>query len=112
GPDLRRQALREDIRHVDAVLFTHHHFDHVVGLDDLRPFFFHNDLPIPCYARPNTSVVLRKMFDYIFSDGTYPGVPDLTLHDVEGPFRVSSRRDPDLTVEIIPIDALHGDLPL
>ena len=43
GPDFRLQALRENLRHVDAVLFTHHHFDHIVGIDDLRPFFFRNE---------------------------------------------------------------------
>lgn len=112
GPDFRLQALREGLRHVDAVLFTHHHFDHIVGIDDLRPFFFENDRSIPCYARENTTSVLQRMFNYIFQDGTYPGVPDLTLHTVEGPFAVSSRKDPDRTIEVIPVDASHGDLPL
>lgn len=112
GPDFRLQALREKVRHVDAVLFTHHHFDHIVGLDDLRPFFFRNDRPIPCYARENTAAVLRTMFDYIFQDGTYPGVPDLTLQSVEGPFTVGSRIDPNRIVEVVPVDASHGDLPL
>ena len=112
GPDFRRQALRENIRHVDAVLFTHHHFDHIVGLDDLRPFFFRNDRPIPCYARDNTADVMRVMFKYIFQDGTYPGVPDLALKTIEAPFAVSSRIDPSKTVEVVPIDARHGNLPL
>lgn len=112
GPDFRRQALREDIRHVDAVLYTHHHFDHIVGLDDLRPFFFRNSRPIPCYARDNTAEVMRVMFDYIFQDGTYPGVPDLSLQTIDAPFVVSSRIDPTNDVEVVPIDARHGDLPL
>lgn len=112
GPDFRRQALREEIDHVDAVLFTHHHFDHVVGLDDLRPFFFRNRRPIPCYARDNTSAVLQRMFKYIFEDGSYPGVPDLTLSTVREPFEVASRETPDLSVQVVPIEAFHGDLPL
>ncbi len=112
GPDFRRQALRERIEHVDAVLFTHHHFDHVVGLDDLRPFFFRNRRAIPCYARRNTAEVLQYMFRYIFEDGSYPGVPDLTLAEVDGPFDVVSREDSDLHVRVEPIDAYHGDLPL
>ncbi len=112
GPDFRAQALREGLRHVDAVLFTHHHFDHIVGLDDLRPFFFRNSRPIPCYARANTAEVLRRMFRYIFQDGSYPGVPDLVLEVVEAPFRVPSRIDPEQSVEIVPVDVHHGDLPL
>ena len=111
GPDFRRQALRENIRRVDAVLFTHHHFDHIVGLDDLRPFFFDNRTPIPCYARPNTAAVLREMFRYIFRDGSYPGVANLALHEVEGAFRVQSRYTTDVAA-IEPIDVFHGDLPL
>ena len=111
GPDFRRQALREHIRRVDAVLFTHHHFDHIVGLDDLRPFFFDNRTPIPCYARPNTAAVLREMFRYIFRDGSYPGVANLALHEVEGLFQVESRYTTDVTA-IEPIDVFHGDLPL
>lgn len=112
GPDFRRQALREGIDHVDAVLFTHHHFDHVVGLDDLRPFFFRNRRPIPCYARDNTVAVLQDMFRYIFEDGSYPGVPDLTLAEVTGPFDVVSRESPERRIHVVPIDAFHGDLPM
>lgn len=112
GPDFRRQALREGLEHVDAVLFTHHHFDHVVGLDDLRPFFFRNRRPIPCYARENTAEVLQRMFRYIFEDGSYPGVADLVLGEVDGPFEVVSREEPGLRVRVEPIDAYHGDLPL
>ncbi len=112
GPDFRRQALREDLRRVDAVLFTHHHFDHVVGLDDLRPFFFDNAAPIPCYARANTADVLRTMFQYIFCDGTYPGVPRLELHPVDGPFVVRSRYGTGTAVRVEPIDVFHGALPM
>ena len=113
GPDFRRQALREGIDHLDAVLFTHHHFDHVAGLDDLRPFLFQNRLPIPCFARENTVEVLQTMFRYIFEDGSYPGVPDLLLREVNGPFDVRSRRsESEKGVQVIPIDACHGDLPL
>lgn len=112
GPDFRQQAIREDIRRVDAVLFTHHHFDHVVGLDDLRPFFFGNRTPIPCFARGNTVAVLQRMFQYIFGDGSYPGVPLLALNEVDGPFEVQSRYTPDAAVQITPINVFHGELPL
>lgn len=112
GPDFRRQALRESLDRVDAVLFTHHHFDHVAGLDDLRPFLFANRRPIPCYARPNTASALRRMYDYIFADGTYPGVPALTLHEITGPVDIHGRYEPERSVRVVPIDLRHGDLPL
>ena len=112
GPDFRQQALTYGIDAVDAVLVTHHHFDHVVGLDDLRPFLFHNRHPIPCYARANTAAVLRRMFGYIFADGSYPGVPDLALHEVDGPFDVPGRYEPGRTVHVVPVPVTHGDLPL
>jgi phosphoribosyl 1,2-cyclic phosphate phosphodiesterase len=112
GPDFRRQALREGIERVDGVLFTHHHFDHVVGLDDLRPFFFRNRTPIPCYARANTAAVLRRMFKYIFCDGSYPGVPLLRLNEVDAPFAVCSRYQDEGRVEVLPVEVFHGDLPM
>lgn len=112
GPDFRLQALREGLRRVDAVLFTHHHFDHVVGLDDLRPFLFDNRAPIPCYAPPATAAVLGRSFAYIFSDGSYPGVPRLALHEVTGPFEVASRYVPEAAVEVLPVEVFHGDLPM
>ncbi len=112
GPDFRAQALRENIERIDAVLFTHHHFDHVVGLDDLRPFLFQNPTPIPCYAPPETERVVRRMFSYIFDDGSYPGVANLTLHALNGaPFDVASRDSGELT-RVTPIPAWHGDTPV
>lgn len=112
GPDFRVQALRQGLRRVDAVLYTHHHFDHIVGLDDLRPFLFDNPKPIPCYARANTAAVMRRMFDYVFLDGTYPGVPRLRLLEVAAPFVVHSRYDDGTALAVTPVDLWHGDLPM
>ncbi len=112
GPDLRTQALRTSMEKVDAVLLTHHHFDHVVGLDDLRPFFFDNRAPIPCYANQDTVTTLRTMFGYIFEDGSYPGVSKLELHQIDGPFDVVSRYDPANSVSITPLDVFHGNTPV
>lgn len=113
GPDFRRQALRAGIPRVDAVLYTHHHFDHVAGIDDLRPYFFTNRAPIPCFAPPNTARALRDRFKYIFQDGSYPGVPRLELHVVQAPFEVPNRYDPSApSVEVAPIEVFHGDLPM
>ncbi|NNE70662.1 MAG: MBL fold metallo-hydrolase [Rhodothermales bacterium] len=112
GPDFRSQALREGLTHIDAVLITHHHFDHVVGLDDLRPFFFQNRAPIPCFAPPETEEILRRKFDYIFEDRSYPGVPNLSLVRLgESPFTVESRGS-DSGVTVTPIPARHGSTPV
>ncbi len=113
GPDFRRQMLRQQIGRVDAVLFTHHHFDHVVGLDDLRPYFFGNRAPMPCYARPNTAAVLRRMFPYIFErDGSYASAPLLDLCEVEAPFEVESRYEPRAPVRVVPVEVYHGKMPM
>ncbi len=112
GPDFRTQALRENISTVDAVLFTHHHFDHVSGLDDLRPFLFYNRNAIPCYAQAETARVLRRMFAYVFMDGTYPGVPKLALHEIDGAFDVFGRYDQPGAVRVQPIDVYHGELAM
>jgi len=76
GPDFREQALREHVRHVDAVLYTHAHADHIMGLDDLRPLSFiaqKRGGPIPLYADPAAIKVLERVFEYTLSpDATYP----------------------------------------
>ena len=74
GPDFREQALRENIRQVDAVFYTHAHADHILGLDDLRPLSFaHKPGFLPLYADEETADVLRRIFEYTFSaDSTYP----------------------------------------
>ena len=112
GPDFRQQAFRAGIEHIDAVLVTHHHFDHVVGMDDLRPYLFHNRMPIPLYAERGSADTLRNMFSYIFRDGSYPGVPRLEMNDIAGPFTVGSRTNPDAMLAITPIPVVHGSLDI
>jgi phosphoribosyl 1,2-cyclic phosphate phosphodiesterase len=73
GPDFHAQALRERLTQVDAVFYTHHHADHVLGMDDLRPLSFRNPEPIPLFADPATETVLRRVFHYTFrTDDRYP----------------------------------------
>jgi len=110
GPDFRYQAMRAGIENVDAVLITHHHFDHVVGLDDLRPYLFQNRHAIPCYASESDAQHLRRMFAYIFEDGSYPGVPRLTLKAVQNAFSVAGRNQSTDEVTVIPVPADHGDI--
>ncbi len=104
SPDLRQQALREGLSRLNAVLLTHQHYDHVGGIDDVRPFCAEHDLPI--YTNPQTAHDLRTRVDYCFRPHPYPGVPRLDLHEVEcRPFKIEG-------LEIIPIEVMHGKLPI
>lgn len=107
GPDFRTQALRYGVTAVDALLVTHEHFDHIAGLDDLRPMFFTVKTPIPVHASPHTAEALRAMFRYVF-DRTYPGASVLDLDPVTGPFTVASRTSPVAHVDVTPLTAPHG----
>jgi len=112
GPDFRQQALREDVDRIDAVCYTHHHFDHVVGLDDLRPFFFDNRQTMPCYTHPDTAAVLRRNYDYIFGSDPYPGAANVSIRVIDGPFEVPSRYDNSAPVPVDPILLYHGEMPV
>lgn len=104
SPDLRQQALREGISRLDAVLLTHQHYDHVGGVDDLRPFCAGRDLPI--FTNPQTDRDLHNRVDYCFREQKYPGVPRLDLHAVEcRPFFIDG-------LKIIPVEVMHGQLPI
>lgn len=104
SPDFREQALRENIRNIDAVLITHEHYDHVGGIDDLRPFCF--SMPVEMYLREDVNEKLHKRLDYCFSDKKYPGVPSFGMHIVgDKPFFVKG-------LEITPIEVFHGKLPI
>jgi phosphoribosyl 1,2-cyclic phosphate phosphodiesterase len=81
GPDFHAQALRENIRHLDAVFYTHGHADHILGLDDLRPLSFHNPNKLPLYADDPTAATIERIFDYTFSqEHRYPTSARVTLH--------------------------------
>jgi len=108
GPDCRQQVLREGIARLDAVLLTHHHFDHVGGMDDLRPYFFHNRQVMSCHANERTQKTLRQMFPWIFGKGSYTFAPRLRLQSCDRPFRVSSRYGGSGSVRVTPVPLLHG----
>lgn len=86
GPDFRGQALREGIRQVDAVFYTHAHADHILGLDDLRPLSFrHRPGHLPLYADAETGAILERVFDYTFSpESQYPTRARVQLHTISG----------------------------
>ncbi len=102
--DMRLQLIAADVSHVDAVLYTHAHADHLHGFDDLRAIGRKG--PVPIYGDAKTLEVIRRSFSYAFDPGPQPSeVPKATLHEIRGPF--------DLFGEHIwPIDLLHGKLPV
>src|SRR5258708_1037439 len=101
--DLRLQLLPDPIPRLDFILYTPSHADHLMGLDDVRPFNFRQRESIHAFASPATAKAIRRAFSYIWSDSQLGGgKPQIELHEVEGPFTHDSG-------EIIPIPVRHGD---
>ncbi len=88
GPDFRFQMLREKVKDLDAVVFTHPHKDHTAGLDDVRPFNFLLNKSIHVYANALTIKSLKGEYPYIFAEEKYPGAPEIEIHEItsEKPF--------------------------
>lgn len=107
GPDFRQQALRSDLRHLTAALITHEHNDHIIGLDDIRPFNFMTRSELNVYARPHVGEEIKKRFAYIFSVKPYPGAPRVKLKNFKNneAFRIA-----DLSV--FPMEVMHGKIPV
>lgn len=104
GPDFRWQVITNKIYHLDAVLVTHEHYDHVGGLDDLRPFCREKGVDI--YAEENVAEAIKTRIPYAFREHKYPGVPNLALHTIDTrPFTAAG-------VTVIPIRVMHAKLPI
>jgi len=105
--DLRMQALTNGIARVDAILFTHSHADHVMGLDDVRRFNVMQGGAIPAYADARTADDLRRTFSYVFNPPAEKGggLPQIALSAIAGPFTVG-------TVRIQPVPVFHGKRPI
>lgn len=104
SPDFREQALKHGIVDVDAVLITHSHYDHVGGIDDLRPFCV--DRRVPVYAKKDVDGDLRRRYDYCFVENPYPGVPVFDMHVIDNrPFMIEG-------LKIVPVKVMHGKLPI
>lgn len=102
GPDFRTQCLRERVRKVDAVLYTHPHMDHLTGFDELRRFTIAEDAVMPIYARPSCLEVLERMFIYAFNgENRYRGYLKPEPHPIEGIFHLGQ-------TEITPLPLVHG----
>ncbi len=106
-PDFRQQMLNSKCNRIDALLFTHEHADHTAGLDDIRPFYFKQG-NIPVYAHARVLDNLARRFDYIFNDfDKYPGAPSVAKHFVRENVNFKVKN-----LEVIPLLAYHGNLPV
>lgn len=106
GPDFRQQMLREEVKNVDAVIFTHEHKDHTAGFDDIRAFNFIHQKKMDVYASVRVQEAIRREFSYIFSDFKYPGIPEINLHLLEN--KLTSIHG----VDFLPIEVMHYKLPV
>lgn len=107
GPDLRAQALAHNLRRIDAIVFTHGHADHILGLDEIRRYNHMYRAEMPCYGDAATIADIRRMFAYIFDPATPKGggLPMLTTFTVAGPFCIGHS-------EFIPVPIMHGTRPI
>ncbi len=104
GPDFRWQVIKNKIYRLDGVLITHEHYDHVGGLDDLRPFCRYGEVNV--YAEENVAYAIKTRIPYVFAANKYPGVPNINLHSITlEPFEVAG-------IQIVPIRLMHGKLPI
>lgn len=106
GPDFRYQMLRANVQHLDAIVFTHEHKDHIAGLDDIRAFNYRQKAPIDIFANLQVQEALKREFHYVFRDFIYPGIPEITMHTIGlKPFNIGN-------INFIPIEVLHYKLPV
>lgn len=106
GPDFRYQMLRAKVKHLDAIIFTHEHKDHIAGMDDIRAFNYRQEAAIDIYATERVQQALRREFAYVFAEMKYPGIPDVSLHTITlKPFEAKG-------IKFTPIEVMHYKLPV
>lgn len=108
GPDFREQMLREQVRHLDGILVTHAHRDHVGGLDDIRSFNYVQHKHMDIYGNKEALTTLRRDYGYVFAPHEFPGLPEADLHELSGDedcFLVGGQ-------SVTPIKAMHKNLPI
>ena len=107
GPDFRQQMLRERVMHIDSILITHAHRDHVGGLDDIRSLNYVQGKKMDLFCNHEARVAIERDYHYIFAQHPFPGLPEAEMHELTGddPFSAAG-------MEIMPIKAMHKDLPV
>ena len=106
GPDFRQQMLTNQESNVDALLITHEHNDHIIGLDDLRPIIFQKRKDISIYCLPRVGKEIQNRFPYAFTEDKYPGAPSFEIKEIGNePFIIEN-------TEITPIQVIHYKLPI
>ena len=105
GPDFRQQILPQPFRRIDGILVTHSHYDHVGGMDDIRPYCQFGQIDV--YADPIARKGMLEMLPYCFAENRYPGVPAIGLHEIHAgqPMRIGD-------IDILPVEVMHGKLPI
>lgn len=105
GPDFRQQVLPLNFRRIDGILITHSHYDHVGGMDDVRPYCKFGQINV--YADAIARQAMLQMLPYCFAENRYPGVPRIELNEIHAgmPFRIGD-------IDILPIEVMHGKLPI
>jgi phosphoribosyl 1,2-cyclic phosphate phosphodiesterase len=106
GPDFREQMLRANLKHLDALLFTHAHRDHMSGLDDIRGFNFRMKKAIDVYCEKAVEIAIRREFFYAFEEPKYPGVPEMNIH------HIGLNQFELIGMPIIPIRVYHHKMPV
>ncbi|WP_312420827.1 MBL fold metallo-hydrolase [Epilithonimonas sp.] len=104
GPDFRQQMLTNKEEDVNAVLVTHEHNDHIIGLDDLRPLIFKNKESMPIYCNWRVAEEIEHRFPYAFIEHKYPGAPSFDLFKIDGNFRLFDE------IDVTPIDIIHSEI--
>jgi len=106
GPDFRYQMLRAKVKHLDAIVFTHEHKDHIAGMDDIRAFNYRQEAAIDIYATTRVQEALKREFAYVFAEMKYPGIPEVKLNTIDlKPFMIGN-------IKFIPIEVMHYKLPV
>ncbi len=107
GPDFREQMLRHDVSHLDGILITHAHRDHVGGLDDIRSFNYVQHKKMDIYCNCEARIAIERDYRYVFLPHEFPGLPEAELHELDGDHTFIVGH-----TEVMPVKAMHKDLPI